>query len=225
MKFIKLLICFLVLFLFVHCKNETKETNKVNSKIESQKQNLKKQINPTARQIAENFKPEKSEIVHQVIETKVWGKKNVIIVFYETKYIDSESTTTPYERQFVEGYLLIPDSKNKYQKVLIYKFEDDNVATIVNSVFFANADNDTEKELIILTTCSHRLQYLYDGIEYSTYVFDNFDMKEPPKEMTFLHDISGKLQGGFEGEREEGLSKADFKTASEVKAELKKLGY
>ncbi|OXA93099.1 hypothetical protein [Flavobacterium hercynium] len=227
MKSLKIFVLFLGCLLTVNCKDNTDQT-KITSletevpKVEEQTKETAKQI---AKEVAERFKPKDAEIVHEVIQTKVWGKKDVIIVFYASRYIDDQSTTIPFERQYVEGYFLIPDGAKNYKKVLIYKFEDDNVETIIQSVFFANADKDSERELIILTTCSHRLELLYDGTEYYNYVFDNFDMNKIPKEMTYLSDISASIYGGFEGQREDGPSKADFKTAADVKAELKKLGY
>ncbi|MNU93872.1 hypothetical protein D3C71_838230 [compost metagenome] len=110
--------------------------------------------------------------------------------------------------------------------MLISRFEDDNVDTEIQSVFFANADSDSQKELIILSTCSHRLQYLYDGTEYTTSVFDNFDTTKPPQKMIYLSKISAQLAGGFEGFLDDNPdSKAKFKTAAEIKKELKRLGY
>ncbi|UPT69330.1 MAG: hypothetical protein M0D53_08830 [Flavobacterium sp. JAD_PAG50586_2] len=109
---------------------------------------------------------------------------------------------------------------------MINKFEDDNVDTEIRSVFFANADKDAEKELIIISTVTHRLQYLYDGTEYSTLVFDNFEVNKTPLELDILYEISEKLSGGFEGYVDaEGNKKAKIKNAEEVKKKLKKLGY
>lgn len=179
----------------------------------------------TKEQIAERLKPEKSELIHTVIQQDIWGNKDVIIAFYETRYIDSISGTEPYERQFVEGYLYLKKNKD-YTKVLISKFEDDNVDTNITSVFFANADKDSEKELIILSTVVHRLQYLYDGTEYTTSVFNDFKIDKIPKELVYLSKISKKLSGGFEGFLEtEGEVKAKIKTAEDVRKKLKQLGY
>ena len=181
------------------------------------------QLKDTRKQkIAEHFKPKNAVIVHQIIETDIWEMKNVVIVFYESKYLDEDKR----ERQYLEAYLLIPNQKNQYKKILISKFEDDNVDTEINSVFFANADRDKEKELIILTKNEHRLQYLYDGTEYTTFVFDNFNKENIPKEMKLLADISNELFGGFDGFLEDNPnSKAKYKTAEQIKTQLKKLGY
>lgn len=222
MAFKKIIIVISILFLCINCKNESNN----NLSIESiKKTNEKIVIEETAEDIAEKFKPKNSEITHKVIETDVWEMKKSIIVFYETQYTDSISTSEKYERQYVDAYLLI-FKNNIWNKILIHRFEDDNVFTLIQSVFFANADNDKEKELIILTTCSHRLQYLYDGTEYSTWVFDNFSMKKIPKEMSFLDEISNKLYGGFEGYLDDNEnSKAKLKNANDIKKELKSLGF
>lgn len=178
----------------------------------------------TAEQIAERFKPKNSEIVHSVMQQNIWGNRNVIIAFYETRYIDSVSTSEKYERQYIEGYLYTLKNKD-YNKILIYKFEDDNVDTEIQSVFFANADKDEQKELIIISTVSHRLQYLYNGTEYSTSVFDDFNPERIPVQLEFL-EISEKLSGGFEGYSDaDGNKKSKIKTAGDVRKKLKRLGY
>ena len=179
----------------------------------------------TKEQIAERLRPAKSKIVHGVIQQEIWGNKDAIIAFYETRYIDSTSTTQKYERQYIEGYLYIKKNEN-YEKVLIAKFEDDNVDTNIESVFFANADKDKVKELIIISTVVHRLQYLYEGTEYSTSVFDDFKIGKTPKKLEELYDMNNKLSGGLEGYMEgNGNRKSKIKTAVDVKKKLKKLGY
>ena len=174
----------------------------------------------SANQVAEKFKPNNSTIVHKVIQQTIWGHKDAVIVFYESHYIDSISTTEHRERQYVDAYLLIP-TKTNYKKILINRFEDDNVDTEIQSVFFANADQDLEKELIIMSTVTHRLQYLYDGTEYSTTVLDNFKPNVIPLQLKILDEISQKLSGGFEGYLDgEGQKISTIKTAEDVKKKL-----
>ncbi|MNJ82864.1 hypothetical protein D3C87_02760 [compost metagenome] len=198
--------------------------------MESRQQENENQVDTQSKtvedphKIAERFKSENAVIVHSVIQTSLWGKENSVIVFYESRY--TEEGQYPHEYQYIDAYLLIPNEKNDYKKVLISRFEDDNVDTEIQSVFFANADSDSKKELIILSTCFHSLEYLYDGTEYTTSVFDDFDTAKPPKKMTYLSKVSAQLDGGFEGFLEDNPdSKAQFKTAAEIKKELKKLGY
>lgn len=221
---------FLIIFL-ASCNNQVeKPINQDQTEIQKEKPVTKDSSQTSTKltidpqKIANQFKQEDAVIVHSVIQTSLWGKENCIIVFYESRFVNDDEYK--HESQFVDACLLIPNTRNEYQKVVISRFEDDNVDSEIQSVFFANADSDPEKELIILSTCSHRLQYLYDGTEYSTSVFDNFDSSNPPKKMIYLSKISALLDGGFEGFLEENPnSKARFKTASEIKRELKRLGY
>ena len=225
---------FFLLLVIVSCTSQVKKSSGENrsglpearNKSESAKETATnpKQKVEDPHLVAERFKPENATIVHSLIQTSLWGKENCIIVFYEGRF--TEDTQYQYEHQCVDAYLLVPNEQNAYEKVLIYHFEDDNVDTEIQSVFFANADSDPQKELIILSTCYHRLQYLYEGTEYNTSVFDNFDTAKPPKKMTYLSKISAQLDGGFEGFLESNPnSEALFKTASDIKKELKRLGY
>jgi hypothetical protein len=181
--------------------------------------------NESVQDFAERVKPKNSTIVHDALENTAWGNRKVILVFYSSTYIDT-STTYKNERQYVKGYLFIPVAENKYQQVFIDKLEDDNVETNIATVFFANADKDSARELIIISTCSHNLRYLYEGTEYSTHVYDNIDLNNIPGSMQLLPKISAALSGGLEGFTEgNGKSKSGFKTSNDVKKALKKMGF
>jgi len=178
-------------------------------------------INSSPTEIAESLKPKNSKIVHSVIQANFSGATNVIIAFYETKYTMKDKYKTT--RQFVEGYLLIPDGKNRYKKTLINKFEDDNVDSKIESIFFANVDKDKDKELVIISTVQHNLQGLYEGTEYGITAYDTFDINHIPKQ---LSKLNMPVESGFEGYTEETPnSHAKFKNADAVKKELKRLGY
>lgn len=177
------------------------------------------------QEVAEKYKPSGSEIVHDVIKVNLWNSKNVIIAFYETRYKDDDENRD--ERQFIEGFLLVPDANKNNHKILINKWEDDNVHTEIRSVFLANADKDASKELIIISTCQHRLQYLYEGYEYVTDIYDNIDLTKivEDQKLVEMPEVSARFSG-FEGFLDhKPNSKAKFKNAEYVKKELKKLGY
>lgn len=215
-----LLICFTVL----NCKKENDgESNFATQIVSTQPDQGPKEDKNV---IAKKMKPSGSTIVHEVIETDLWNVKNVIIAFYETRYIEDDQYKN--HRQSVECYLLVPNSETDYEKILVNKFQDDNVDTEIESVFFANADQDKEKELIIISTCKHRLQYLYEGTEFMTDVFDNINLskKSSKNSLNHLFEISEKLTGGFQGFTEDNPeSQAKFTNAEEVRAELKRLGF
>ena len=211
----------LICSILIKCQKE-------NDNVGTQKQTISAQIKQVQkvsyREIAENMKPKGSVIVHEVIEIDLWNVKDVIIVFYESRYVEADQYKN--ERQFVECYLLVPNRTNKYEKILVNKFQDDNVDTEIASIFFANADQDKEKELIIISTCKHRLQYLYEGTEFTTDVFDNINLRQKftKESLTNLYEMSDKLSGGFQGFTEDDpKSIAKFTNAEEVRAELQRL--
>ena len=174
-----------------------------------------------AKSIAQKFMPKNSSLAHAVIETSVWDFPKATIAFY-TEDLTLEYKDIVYERQAVNGYFIWNDGKTD-RKILIDHFEDDNVDTKILSVFFANADNDKQKELIILTANTHRLQYLYDGTEYNVYIYDDISIKNLPKKFTLL--INPKFDvfnQNFEGFQDDKNHKAKFKTAHAIKKELKK---
>ncbi|WCM42214.1 hypothetical protein MG290_00660 [Flavobacterium sp. CBA20B-1] len=174
--------------------------------------------------IAEKWLPENYTIAHQPIKTKLWNIENVVIVFYETPVYRQYKNIT-YTHNKVRGFLLVP-YKNTYKMVLIDAYEDDNVATEILSVFFANIDNDKEKELIVLTANDHRLQYLYEGRDYGIYFYDNFENNTIPNQLKAIYrkDLE-RFQGDFEGFKAEQEWKAQFKNADAIKKELKKMGF
>lgn len=176
------------------------------------------------KSIAKKFMPKNSSLAHAVIETSVWDFPKATIVFY-TEDLTHEYKDIVYERQAVKGYFLWNDGKTD-RKILIDHFEDDNVDTEILSVFFANADNDKQKELIILTANTHRLEYLYDGTEYGVYIYDDISIKNVPEKFKLLTNPKfDAFNKNFEGFQDDKNHKAKFKTADAIKKELKKLGF
>lgn len=177
-----------------------------------------------AKSIVQKFMPKNSSLAHAVIETWVWDFPKATIAFY-TEDLTHEYKDIVYERQAVNGYFIWNDGKTD-RKILIDYFEDDNVDTKILSVFFANADNDKQKELIILTANTHRLQYLYDGTEYNVYIYDDISIKNVPEKFTLLSNPKFDVfNHNFEGFQDDKNHKAKFKTADAIKKELKKLGF
>lgn len=177
-----------------------------------------------SKSVAQKFMPKNSSLAHEVIETTVWDFPKATIVFYTEDLIHKYKDIV-YERQAVNGYFIWNDGKMN-RKILIDHFEDDNVDTEILSVFFANADNDKQKELIILTANTHRLQYLYDGTEYGIYIYDDISTKNAPEKFTLLTNPKFDVfNENFEGFQDDKNHTAKFKTADAVKKELKKLGF
>lgn len=175
-------------------------------------------INETAKDFAERNTPPESNLVHQVIETALWGENKVVIAFYEEDFGGEGCQDC---KQIV-GYVYLPQG-GEYKKTLIHHFEQEGGNPKIESVFFANANNDRIKEIIVIVSwpVDH---YDVSGTLYGTYVFGL--PQADSSRLTFLKDVSSKLDGGCECWRRDGpQEKARYKTAAEVKVGLKKLGF
>ena len=173
-----------------------------------------------AKDFAQRYAPSGGEIVGNVIETEAFGAKRAVIAFYKLEF------KAKYDYTEVHGYLYMPRTGDDYDKVLINKFEEEGATPVIESVFFANADNDAAKELVVI--CSwEQDHYDVSGKLYATYVFDNIAGSKAPEKMKYLKNVSDKVSGGCDCNYRDRRIKADkrFKTAPQVRAGLKKLGY
>jgi hypothetical protein len=177
--------------------------------------------NETLEDFAKRNGPPQAELTHKVIETEAWGKQKTIMAFYivEIKLKDGKPATQ------VEGYLFMPKSTDTYEKILINNFEEEGDTPKIEAVFFANADNDKAKELIVI--CSWRQRhYDFSGTLYGTYIFDDLRPGTNPTKLSFLEGVSERVSGDCDCSWRDGKMKTSkYKTAASVKAGLKKLGF
>jgi len=178
---------------------------------------------------SKNENIESEDIAHPPIKTTVWGVPNSIIGFYRVRHPEGVSA--------VKAILLFPTSKG-YTPVLIDTLRAPGIGVDIQSVFFANTDKDSEKELCILLTGRMNQNGGTGGELYLVNVYD--DIKKPfPARLTYLQDVSEKLDGGcdcteygwdnkqgqVDFDNIQGETTARFHDAAGVKAALKKLGY
>jgi len=179
---------------------------------------VKRQNGETAEAFIQRQLPDTMELAHPVIETGTWDSTaKAIIAFFG--YDDTADVNTGYNRIF--GRLYLPQGNDNYKVVSFGPIEEDGGYPEIISVFFANTDKDAARELIVI--CKY-LQRHYDvsGDSYETFIFDN------PSGQNRLMEFD-KLEKHFTGcdcEWRDGRAEtARFKTAKEVRAELKKMGY
>ncbi|MFT3844308.1 MAG: hypothetical protein QM725_04595 [Lacibacter sp.] len=185
---------------------------------------VQRQDKETAEQFAERQKPGNSTLTHRVLETK-WNELPVIISLYDQTYklpIENDPDQQTYHK--IVGAVFIQLDKNNYSKTTLGTIDTEGGDPNIETVFFANADTDKTKELIIIASWEQR-HYEVSGTLYGTYVFD-YELTSALLEWKFLEEVSRKLDGGCECSWRDGTSKkAKFKTATEVKNELTRLGY
>lgn len=176
---------------------------------------VQRHVNESLEDFAERNAPPESHLVHQVIESTVFKNTKSVIAFYEEEMNVEECQGC---RQIV-GYIYLSQLGETYEKVLIHQFETEGGSPRIESVFFANANKDPVKEIIVIVSwpVDH---YDVSGTLYGTYIFG------PPQRnsssLTFLKEVSAKLDGGCECWQRDGpQKKAKYKTAAEVKAGLR----
>lgn len=181
-------------------------------------QTVKREANETAEIFAKRLKSDTTELAHPIIETNTWDTTaKAIIVFYG--YDNPTDEGVAFNK--ILGHLYLPVEQDNYRDIAFGPIEEDGGYPEIISVFFANADRDKEKELIVLCKYDQR-HYDYNGEFYETFIFDNPNQQ---KNLTFFKKLSDKFYGCECGWRNGRIEKAKYKTAKEVKAGLKKMGF
>lgn len=185
---------------------------------------MQRQDHESAEQFAERLKPDGSTLTHQVIETK-WEELPAIIALYDQPYqllIENDPGQQTYHK--IVGAVFIQLDNNNYRETTFGVIDTEGGDPNIETVFFANADTDITKELIIIASWEQR-HYDVNGTLYGTYVFD-YKPTDATSTWRLMEEISKKLDGGCECSWRDGASKkAKFKTANDVKRELARLGY
>jgi|GEM_PF-1538691 len=158
------------------------------------------------------------------IETEVWGKEKVVVAFYQQRYYIEETGKPTQRASRVLGYLFVPREKDTYKRILIDSFCYNDNAPQINAVFFANADSDNVKELVIQTSVLRKDDQA-SGKQYITNVYDNILFRALPGRLRRLDDISQQLDGGIEGSENGKPQKAKYKNEKDITEALIKMGY
>lgn len=186
----------------------------------SSAEEVKRLENEKLENFARRNGPPQSALTHSVIETEAWGHKKTVLAFYETEFKASGQS----ERKIV-GYIFLLQDANTYEKILIGTFEPEGGPPQIEAVFFANADKDKPKELIVICSWLQRHYDVY-GILYGTFIFDDLRTGTNPTQLSFLESVSRRVSGDCECEWRNGKMRTSrYKTAASVRAGLKKLGF
>jgi hypothetical protein len=176
--------------------------------------------NETLENFAKRNGPPQSELAHAVIEIEAWGNQKTVIAFYAVEVKDKYGT-----HEQVDGYLFLPLSPNTYQNILIENFEPEGGDPKIEAAFFANADKDAAKELIVICSWPQE-HYDFSGTLYGTFVFDDLRAGNKPTKLNFLEGVSQKVSGSCDCTNRNGKrERSKYKTAASVRIGLKKLGF
>src|SRR6476620_3921700 len=144
----------------------------------------KKEENETIEQFATRQKPANSEISHKIIETK-WNGRPIVVAFYDQLYKlpkDKDPDQQNYHRIIGKFYERI--AGNEFRAINIDEFDSEGGNPVIESLFFANADNDEAKEMIVVVSWEQR-HYDVEGVLYGTFIYDNI-VNEIPQRLDFM---------------------------------------
>jgi hypothetical protein len=188
--------------------------------VQLQAQTFKRKPSETATDFAVRNRPDPDYgLSGKVIETKLWdGKTAVILAFY---YTDKQDEGT-----WVEGHIFIPSGPDTYKMIFIDGYNPEGSPCSIESVFFANADKDADKELVILCRWTQGNPHGIMGQFYQVYFYDKIDFKNPPNQPAQLKHLEKAFPFEYDGKNDVGeVSKAKYKTADAIRKKLKELGY
>ncbi len=162
-----------------------------------------------------------NDLYKQMFGTTEWTADTSVFDFYIRTYT-LQGDDQEYED--VLGYLYVPVSKGMYKRVFIDTFENEGGTANIASIFFANADKDSARELVVMLQWPSR-HYQIWGTVYETRIYDDLLTGQYPPKLTYLEKVSKKVSGDFDGDREGEKLVSKYKSSKEVRAELKRLGY
>lgn len=172
---------------------------------------------------ATRIRPDSTELAHPPLVTRLLDTTdNSIVAFYRKTVIEAKQRDTYIDHSQYDiliGKLFVPTENGNYQQILIDTLQPEGGDPEILAVFFANADKDKAKELLILCKYLQR-HYEVDGELYSTLVYDYSNQR-----FRYLEKISNKFAGCDCGYRDGRSTNARYKTVRAVRAALQRMGY
>ncbi|WP_027385023.1 hypothetical protein [Epilithonimonas caeni] len=190
-------------------------------------QTFQRNVGESKEDFVKRIKPvQNAEIQGEVLEVKQWNSlANPIFAAYEYSEKGLEKgRPNGLNYSYVDSYLLIALGNKRYKKIFIDSYPEEGATAYVESVFFANADRDPEKELGILCSWDQSMHYGISGKIYQVYFYDYPKTTDKISKLKPLQIKGFEME--FDGTNDTGRrSVAKFDTAAKIKAELKRLGF
>ncbi len=163
------------------------------------------------------------ELTASSLETAEWTAEKSVVSFYLDRYFVQQEDKPTKECSRILAYIFIPNGKDTYKRSFIDTFSYNDQAPKISAVFFASADSDNVKELIIHTTADQKDKEA-TGKHYFTRAYDNWTTRALPGRLKKV-PLSPTIEVGFEGTLNGKPQKASAKNQKEIAEALKKLGF
>jgi hypothetical protein len=112
----------------------------------------------------------------------------------------------------------------RYRQIPIGRIDEEGAGPDIKSIFFANADQNPDRELVVIVGWEQR-HLDVSGTLYGTFIYAR-PREASQSRFAFLAETSRKVSGGCECDRDGGQHESSrFKTSAEVRAGLRLLGF
>jgi hypothetical protein len=174
-------------------------------------------------QFAARYLPNAASTVVHVASAHVWGfERPVIVAFYEYPVTFSDNSKNygdnPDDKE-VLGIAFLPVNSAEYRKFEIQGYGPEGATAQINSVFFSNTDNQSDKKLFVMVSW-----HTNAGVLYSTYAYEKPQLNSGSKSLVRLEKLSQTfgMECDYCPNSDQPNKPARYKTAADVKAELKR---
>ena len=184
-----------------------------------------KHTNETTTTFLENNKPtDNAKILGKIIETKEWNDSiNLLFVFYSVSRME-RAEDRQWKITEIKGYVFIPENDSVFKRIYIDTYAQQGSFAIIDTLFFANADKDASKELVILCKWDSKDTEGNPSKIYSASFYDNIQNNNQTEELTILSDFETVFGNQFEGINKKGkLITAKYKSIVQINKKLKKI--
>ncbi len=174
-------------------------------------------------QFVARYAPNTASTVVHVASSRVWGfERPVIVAFYAypVTYADKSKNygDNPDDKE-VLGVVFIPVGAIEYRRFEIDGYGPEGAPAQINSVFFSNADNNSDKKLFVMVSWHNNA-----GVLYGTYIYEKPQMTSSEVKLIYLERLSETFgrECDYCPYSDHPNAPAKYKTAADVRAELKK---
>jgi hypothetical protein len=160
-----------------------------------------------------------AEMKDKIVETTEWSETPAIIAFYKQRYYAEGEGEDAKDLYRTLAYIFMPTAGEYYKRILIDTFTDNGKQVRLGKVFFANADTDQVKEMVIMASSTQT-----GGTAYYNRVYDNV-FKPMPGQLRRIPEAKTRVESGFEGTKDGKTSHAACRTEDDIREALKKAGF
>lgn len=182
------------------------------------------QINPqeSAKNFAARYSPnDASEVVH-VASASAWHlDKPVIVAFYQypVTYADKSKNygDSPNESEIL-GVIFIPINSTEFKKFEIDGYGPEGANAEINAFFFAKTDRPSDEKLFVMVSW-----HTNNGVLYSTHIYEKPQLNSSESKLVYLEQLSQTFGMECDYCPANPERPAKYKTAADVKAQLRRL--